>query len=135
MNVGPAVLIIDDDPDAVEVVQEVLASAGFATAAAQNPFHGLRLAREVKPAVVVCDFLMPNMAGADVFRALASDPATAKIPRVMMSGRPDADCSCADAFLQKPFEAEHMIGLLKQLTTQSSAPEPMTAMAEPAWHG
>src|SRR5436189_532378 len=104
MNFGAPVLIIDDDPDMTAAVREVLEAAGQSGVVARNAFHGLKLAREVKPSVVLCDMFMPDMAGSDVFRELAADPATAGIPRVMMSGYPNPDRSLADGFIPKPFD-------------------------------
>jgi CheY-like chemotaxis protein len=84
---------------------------------ARNGFHGLKLAREVNPSVIVCDMVMPHMAGSDVFRTLASDPFTAHIPRVLMTGHSDADRSCADGFLLKPFDAHTVLRLLERMTS------------------
>jgi CheY-like chemotaxis protein len=136
MHSGVRVLIIDDDPAMVEAVQEILEGAGYATAAAHDPFCGLRLAREVKPAAVVCDMVMPNMAGADVFRTLASDPATAGIARILISGRSDIDPSCANAFLQKPFGASEILRLLEVMTARGfSSVKLKSSLDEPQWHG
>jgi CheY-like chemotaxis protein len=71
----------------------------------------------MKPAVVLCDMFMPEMAGSDVFRALAADPATAQIPRVMMSGYPNADRSLSDGFIPKPFDPFYMLKVLQQMST------------------
>src|SRR5882672_11307369 len=106
MNLGAPVLIIDDDPAMTETVKEILEAAGQSAAIAGNGFHGLKLAREVQPSVIVCDMVMPHMVGTDVFRTLASDPVTAAIPRVLMTGHADADRSCADGFLLKPFQPQ-----------------------------
>ena len=115
-------------------MKEILEAAGQPTAVAGNGFHGLKLAREVKPALIVCDLVMPQMAGSDVFRTLASDPATARIPRVLMTGRTDADRSCADAFLLKPFEAGDMLELLERTATESRSFKP-EKLREAQWRG
>lgn len=116
MTLGAPVLIIDDDPALVEAVQDMLESAGHSTAAASNGFQALRLVREVKPAAIVCDLVMPEMTGSDVLRTLASDPTTARIPRVLMTGRSDVDRSCAHGFLLKPFQADDILKMLERIT-------------------
>lgn len=116
MNLAAPVLIIDDDPQTTDMLKECLEAAGHTAAVARNGFHGLRLAREVKPSVILCDMKMPNMAGSDVLRALASDPATASIPRVLMTGLADADRSHANAFLLKPFLPDDMLTVLRRVT-------------------
>lgn len=133
MQLNAPVLIIDDDPDMTEAVKQMLEAAGHATAVARNPFHGLKLAREMKPSVVMCDMVMPNMTGADVFRTLASDPATARIPRVMMTGHSDADRSCADGFLLKPFPAEVMLALVERMAALPRLAQKASPWKEPEW--
>ena len=113
MNFGTPVLVIDDDPNFVEVMEEMLHAAGYATAVARNAFHGLKLARELKPAAIVCDVTMPDMTGLDLLRVLAFDPALAQIPRVLVSGRGDVDVSFANAFLQKPFQPAELLAVIK----------------------
>jgi CheY-like chemotaxis protein len=117
MNFGAPILIIDDDLALAEVVKAGLEAAGQAATIARNAFHGLRLAREVKPAAIVCDMKMPDMSGGDVLRELASDPATAQIPRVLMTGYVDADRAHAHAFLLKPFAVHDMLHTLQSVTS------------------
>jgi len=117
MNLSASVLIIDDDPNLSEAVEAYLQPAGYVTAVARNGFQGLRLAREVKPAVILCDMRMPHMAGSDVLRELSSDPATSHIPRVLMTGNIDADRSGADGFLLKPFVESDVIAVLRRVTS------------------
>jgi len=135
MSLDAPVLIIDDDPATTEAVKEILEAAGHATATACNAFHGLRLAREVKPSVIVCDMVMPNMAGPDVFRALAAGPSTANIPRVLMTGHTNPDRSCADGVLFKPFEPEHMLKLLAKVISRQPAMKKPRELKEAQWHG
>ena len=135
MILGASVLVVDDDPAALEVVREILEGAGYAAATACDAFHGLRLVREMKPAVVVCDMVMPNMAGSDFFRALASDPATAKIPRVMISGRTEVDHSCAHDFVAKPFKSETLLDSIRKVTARAATEPSGPSVQEPLWHG
>jgi CheY-like chemotaxis protein len=116
MNLSSSVLIIDDDPNFAEAVEGFLQPAGYATTVARNGFQGLKLAREVRPAIIFCDMKMPHMAGTDVLRELSSDPATSHIPRVLMTGNVDADRSVAHGFLLKPFEEADLIAVLKRVT-------------------
>lgn len=131
---GASVLVIDDDSAILELVAGILEHAGCTTTVAQNAFHGLKLAREVRPSVIVCDMMMPDMAGSDVFRALAAQPATARIPRIMISGHPGADCSCANAFLPKPFAAEEMLTTLENALATPAVLRG-AALREAQWRG
>jgi len=135
MDLGAPVLIIDDDPALTDAVRDILEMAGQPTAVARNAFHGLKLAREVKPAVVLCDMFMPDMAGSDVFRTLAADPATAHIPRVMMSGYPNADQSLADGFIPKPFDPFYMLRLLQEVASRPRTTRRQTKPVAMEWRG
>lgn len=135
MDSDAPVLIIDDDPAMTDMVQDILEAAGHRTAVAHNAFHGLRLAREVKPLAVLCDMVMPDMTGSDVLRTLAADPATACIPRVMMTGHQDADRSCADGFLLKPFGAETVLKLLDTMAALPRLAKNRLGQTELLWRG
>jgi len=135
MQLGAPVLIIDDDPVLAELVKEILETAGHDTAVAHHAFHGLRLARELQPSVVLCDWVMPDMAGSDVLRTLAADPATARIPRVLMTGHGDADQSCADGFLLKPFCPHDMLHLLEQMSWLPRTKKKAFVLKEARWQG
>ena len=135
MQLGAPVLIIDDDPVLAELVKEILETAGHDTAVAHHAFHGLRLARELQPSVVLCDWVMPDMAGSDVLRALAADPATARIPRVLMTGHGDADQSCADGFLLKPFRPDEMLWMLEQMAVLPRVQKKSFVSKEARWQG
>ena len=75
----------------------------------------MKLAREARPQVILCDMKMPHMAGTDVLRALAADPTTAHIPRVLMTGNIDADRSAAHGFLLKPFLEADLVAVLERV--------------------
>ena len=135
MQLGAPVLIIDDDPVLAELVKEILETAGHDTAVAHHAFHGLRLARELQPSIVLCDWVMPDMAGSDVLRALAADPATARIPRVLMTGHGDADQSCADGFLLKPFRPDEMLWMLEQMAVLPRVQKKSFVSKEARWQG
>ena len=119
MNLGVPVLVIDDDPAMTGLVKDMLQSAGYSVVVAHNPFVGLRLVREVKPSAVLCDMVMPDMTGADVLNVLASDPTTAEIARVIMTGHVDADRSNADALLLKPFQSSELLQVLQRMESRT----------------
>jgi CheY-like chemotaxis protein len=135
MNLGAPVLIIDDDSAMTEAVREILEMAGQPSAVARNAFHGLKLAREVKPSVILCDMFMPDMAGSDVFRELAADPVTAGIPRVMMSGFPNPDRTLADGFIPKPFDPFHMLKVLQKMSSLPRTSRRRAAPVAAHWKG
>lgn len=82
---GPCVLVIDDDPSVRDLMKRSLEKEGFRVEAAGEGVNGLQLARQLKPAVITLDVMMPHMDGWSVLSALKEDPATANIPVIMLT--------------------------------------------------
>ncbi|TLZ33094.1 MAG: response regulator [Gammaproteobacteria bacterium] len=70
------ILIVDDSPTELHVMQKALEKHGFRTAAAADGAEGVRLAREMSPDLIFMDIVMPGMNGYQATRALANDPRT-----------------------------------------------------------
>src|SRR5437762_13733691 len=87
MVVMALILIVDDSPTELHVMQKALEKHGFRTAAAADGAEGVRLAREMSPDLIFMDIVMPGMNGYQATRALASDPRTRTIPIIMEIGR------------------------------------------------
>jgi signal transduction histidine kinase/DNA-binding response OmpR family regulator len=81
----PLVLVVDDDATARDLVERHLERAGFAVVTAGGGQEGLRLVRELRPAAVTLDIMMPDLDGWTVLAAIKGDPALASIPVVLMS--------------------------------------------------
>jgi len=79
------VLVIDDEADARDLLRRTLEGDGFDVYTAESGEVGLRLARELSPAVITLDIMMPGMDGWEVLRQLKADPELQRIPVVMMS--------------------------------------------------
>jgi CheY-like chemotaxis protein/anti-sigma regulatory factor (Ser/Thr protein kinase) len=82
---GATVLVIDDDPEACEIIERYLTKDGYTVATAASGEQGLRLAHELQPAVITLDVMMPGMDGWSVLRMLKSDPKLHNIPVIMLS--------------------------------------------------
>ena len=76
---------MDDDATVRELVERHLERAGFAVVTARGGQEGLRLVRELRPAAVTLDIMMPDLDGWTVLAAIKGDPALASIPVVLMS--------------------------------------------------
>lgn len=86
------VLLIDDDPDALALLKSRLEHTGrFSVITADNGQAGLELARDLEPAIIVCDIYMPGMGGAEVATALAADDTLRDTPLLFLSAlvKPD----------------------------------------------
>jgi twitching motility two-component system response regulator PilH len=81
------ILIVDDSPTEVHVMQRALEKHGYQTATAGDGAEGVRLAREMHPDMIFMDIVMPGMNGYQATRALSSDPSTREIPIVMVTSK------------------------------------------------
>jgi len=82
---GRTVLVIDDDPEAQDIVERFLRKDGFEVATACSGEEGLHLAHILKPAAITLDVMMPDMDGWSVLRALKANPVLQDIPVVMLT--------------------------------------------------
>ena len=81
----PLILVVDDDTTARELVVRHLDRAGFAVVAARGGQEALRLVRELRPAAVTLDIIMPDLDGWTVLAAIKGDPELATTPVVLLS--------------------------------------------------
>jgi CheY-like chemotaxis protein len=111
------ILIIDDDPAVHQLLSDALRPEGYTLKFATNGKDGLRLAKELRPAVITLDVLMPEMDGWVVLALLKADPDVAGIPVIMLTVRADQDFGFAMGvadYLQKPIERDRLIGVLRK---------------------
>jgi signal transduction histidine kinase/CHASE3 domain sensor protein len=119
------VLVIDDEEDARVIVQRLLASIGFEVVVASSGEEGLRLAHELKPAVITLDVMMPNMDGWAVLRALKADPGLRDIPVIMVTmleDRTKAYSLGATDYLVKPVDRAQLGKLVARYYSTDRAP-------------
>jgi CheY-like chemotaxis protein len=103
------ILVVDDDPDIVEVLRCLLHDAGYEVATADDG-AALPLAHERQPHLILLDILMPSMDGVEVSRCLRADPATAQIPIIAMSATPQwLPALPVNDHLTKPFKLAHVL--------------------------
>jgi signal transduction histidine kinase/CheY-like chemotaxis protein len=81
------VLVVDDDPHAVDIVSRHLEQARFVVSRAYSGAEAVATARREHPALIVLDLLMPEMSGFDVVENLKSQPETAKIPIMVLTAK------------------------------------------------
>jgi DNA-binding response OmpR family regulator len=116
----PLVLIIEDDPDTAAVLSEAISRESYRVRVASNGRQGLKLARELAPAVITLDVMMPGMDGWRVLQALKSERPTARIPVIVCSivdNRPLAYRLGASDYLIKPIDPERLLGALRAVST------------------
>jgi response regulator RpfG family c-di-GMP phosphodiesterase len=109
------VLIVDDEPSNLHLMEELFHQHGATTVTAQSGEEALALAAERKPDLVLLDIMMPGMNGYEVCRKLKADDATRRIPVVMVTGLGALQDKLmgleagADDFLNKPVNAAELL--------------------------
>jgi signal transduction histidine kinase/DNA-binding response OmpR family regulator len=112
-----AILVIDDEPAARDLVQRVLTKEGYRVETAASGPEGVALARQLKPAAITLDVIMPGMDGWAVLTVLKADPQTADIPVIMMTVVDEKNLGYtlgAADYLLKPVEWERLIAVLEK---------------------
>ena len=80
------ILVVDDEPDAVEFVKTVLEEAGYEVVSASNGVQGLEKAQAELPNLIILDVQMPEKDGFATFGDLRRDPQLKEIPVIMLTG-------------------------------------------------
>jgi DNA-binding response OmpR family regulator len=120
------ILVVDDDPDQLEMVRWCLKKAGFAIDTATNGVDALAKTRSILPALIVLDLMLPELNGFDICKTLRKDSATASIPIIMLTGMRSEFSRLAglesgvNLFLTKPYSPEELVSKVKEMLSRFS---------------
>jgi DNA-binding response OmpR family regulator len=115
----PKILVIEDEPDILEVITYNLEREGHKVIACRNGEQGLSRIRTDNPDLVVLDLMLPSMDGVEVCRRVKSDPVTRDIPIVMVTAKgEESDIVLglgigADDYITKPFSPRELVARIK----------------------
>ncbi len=116
----PAVLIIDDNPSNIRLLEAILRTEGYVPLAALDGREGRELARRRRPALILLDIMMPGESGFDACRMLKSDPLTADIPVIFVTAVEDVGSKIkglalgAVDYITKPFDKFEVIARVQR---------------------
>ncbi len=123
------ILIVEDDPDIVELLQYTLEREGYPVLVAKDGERGLAEARRRKPGLVLLDLMLPGMDGLEICRALKADATTRPIPVVMLTAKgEESDVVLglelgAEDYVRKPFSPRELIARVRA-ALRRGAPQP-----------
>ncbi len=110
-------LVVDDDPELVDLISDVLQSDGrFEVRVANNGFDAGMLTKEYHPDIMVLDVMLPDINGEEVCQRVRNDPTMDDVKIICISGMVEQDkiadlkTAGANDFMQKPFEVETLLG-------------------------
>jgi len=115
-------LIIDDDQNVLIVFSEILSRAGYEVATADSAFGAAALVRQFQPCAILLDLGLPFRPGAALLDELKSDPETADVPVVVVSGLietlSEERRALAAAVLSKPIDSASLLQAVRNSCSQ-----------------
>ncbi|MCX7022709.1 MAG: response regulator [bacterium] len=120
------ILVADDEPDIVTIVEMILRSQGYDVLKAANGLEALELAERHSPDLILLDIMMPDMDGWEVLRLLHVDPLTAEIPVAMISAKTGSRAKITSMqegavdYITKPFDSQELLTKVRELLTSRS---------------
>jgi adenylate cyclase len=121
----PTILVVDDDPAALDLMRRTLDRAGFGTITAGSAEEGLELARMRAPAAIISDVLLPGMTGWNLLQAVKAEAALCEMPVVVLSvieNRRQSLALGAVEHLTKPVVTDLLVTLLRAATSPAATP-------------
>ena len=115
------ILIVEDEPAQMELIAYNLEQAGFDVARAAEGDEGLEVARDIRPDLIILDWMLPNTSGIEVCRQLKRQKALRNIPVIMLTARGEEGDRVrgfetgADDFVVKPYSMKELLARIKAL--------------------
>ena len=112
------ILVVDDEPTIVRLMEFVLARQGHEMIVAVNGEEALQKIHSEQPDLVLLDIMMPRIDGYEVAQRLRADPATASLPIIMLSAKAQGEDIRrgvevgVDEYVTKPFSPEHLVSVV-----------------------
>ncbi|MDQ7826179.1 MAG: response regulator [Candidatus Eremiobacteraeota bacterium] len=123
------VLVIDDDPEIIQVVKLILGKAGHEVLGAGNGREGIKMAQAEKPDAILLDLDMPVMDGGEVAALLLQNRKTCRIPIIFITALAQASDLQQDRkiggryYIEKPFKPEVLLESLSDAISEGPADE------------
>nr|WP_255652077.1 MULTISPECIES: response regulator [unclassified Corallococcus] len=115
---APVVLVVDDDPDILEALSEILEAEGFEIRRARNGKEALERLEPDPPHLILLDLMMPVMDGWEFAQRMRQKPAFAGIPIIVLSADRNVGSKAKDigamGHLAKPFELNDLLSMVRQ---------------------
>ncbi len=115
----PLVLVVDDDPDILDAICDILEAEGYRVARARHGLEALERVEAERPAVILLDLMMPVMDGVAFAQALRNGPSPDPPPILVISadGNPQRAASVgAQGYLAKPFDIDALLAHVAAMT-------------------
>ena len=122
---APVVLVVDDDPDILEALSEILEAEGFEIRRARNGKEALERLEPDPPNLILLDLMMPVMDGWEFAQRMRQKPTVAGIPLIVLSADRNVGSKAADigavGHLAKPFELNDLLDMVRRSLNPAAA--------------
>ena len=124
----PKILVVDDEPDALELIKVNLINAGFTVVTADDGEAAIKKAKATLPALILLDLMLPEVDGLEVCKILRRDETTKDIPIIMLTAKAsELDRVLglelgADDYVTKPFSPRELVLRVKALLRRLQSP-------------
>jgi phosphate regulon transcriptional regulator PhoB len=124
------ILIVDDEPDLVELASYNLKKEGFSVSSAEDGEEALQMIRGKHFDLIILDLMLPGIQGIELCRILKNNPKTVNIPIIMLTARGEVSEkihgleSGADDYITKPFSPKELIARVKAVLRRSGERTP-----------
>lgn len=123
-NQDKHIVVIEDDPEMIELVKLILAKDGFQVTGAGNGREGLETIQEVAPQVVLLDLMMPDMDGWEVYQSMKANDAMKNIPVIIITAKAQSidkvlglHIAKVDDYITKPFSPTELLNSVRKVMT------------------
>ena len=122
-----SILIADDEPNQLELLSFNLSKAGYVVHKANNGRHAFEMMEDNTPDLVILDWMMPEMSGIDLCKAMRQSEALKDIPVIMLSARGEEGDKTfgldtgADDYITKPFSPRELISRIKAVLRRTTS--------------
>jgi len=124
------ILVVDDEPDLLELVRVNLDQSGYAVETAASGSEALARLRRAPPDLVVLDLMLPDVSGTEICRQLRADPDLARLPVIMLTAKSDEVDRVvglelgADDYVTKPFSPRELVLRVRAVLRRGRPGEP-----------
>ena len=118
------VLVVDDSPESLSVINDILDQAGFTVLVALEGQQALNIANNITPDMILLDAIMPNMDGFETCRRLKASHELSHIPVIFMTGLSDTESVVKGLeaggvdYIQKPVKGDELLARICKVTDQ-----------------
>jgi DNA-binding response OmpR family regulator len=122
------ILVVDDEPDILELVGFHLEQAGFEVLTASSGARALEQLRATRPSLAVLDIMLPDLSGSEILRSIRQGESTRSMPVIMLTARSDEVDRVvgfelgADDYVTKPFSPRELVLRVKAVLGRSREP-------------